>query len=100
MVAVEPLNSAVISGEMAGVHQIQGIGAGFIPKNLDLKIIDEIVKVSDQDAIDTARMLARKEGILGGFSSGAAGYAALEQANKPENRGKMIVAVLPDTGER
>lgn len=99
-VAVEPQGSPVISGGTPGPHKIQGIGAGFIPKNLDMSVINDIVAVSDDDAIKGARMLAKKEGILCGFSSGAAFYAAMEEARKPENEGKTIVAILPDTGER
>lgn len=100
VVAVEPEASAVISGEAAGPHKIQGIGAGFIPKNFDRNVVDEVVKVSNDDAMRGARMLALTEGLLCGISSGAAFWAALEIARKPENAGKTIVAFLPDTGER
>lgn len=100
VVAVEPEASAVISGEAAGPHKIQGIGAGFIPKNFDREVVDEVVKVSNDDAMRGARMLALNEGLLCGVSSGAAFWAALAIARKPENAGKTIVAFLPDTGER
>lgn len=100
IVAVEPLDSAVLSGGKPGPHQIQGIGAGFIPKILNTKVYDEIIKVSNEDAMNAARNLAKKEGILAGISSGAATHAALKIANKPENKGKLIVVLLPDTGER
>lgn len=100
IVAVEPENSAVISGENAGPHKIQGIGAGFIPKNLNVDIIDEIIKVKNEDAFDTSKELARSEGLLVGISSGAAVYAASQLAKRPENKGKNIVIILPDTGER
>lgn len=99
-VAVEPADSPVLSGGDPGPHKIQGIGAGFVPEILNRDIIDEIITVSNDEAIEAARMLALEEGILCGISSGAAGHAALEIANRDENRGKVIVVVLPDTGER
>ncbi len=100
MVAVEPADSPVLSGGKPGPHMIQGLGAGFIPGVLELSLVDEIIKVRNQDAFDTGRRLAREEGILAGISSGAAAYAALELARRQENQGKLIVAILPDTGER
>ncbi len=99
-IAVEPANSAVISGEKAGVHKLQGIGAGFIPNNYDATLIDNIVPVKDDDAIRVSRLLAQKEGLLVGISSGAALHAAIELAQKDENNEKTIVVLLPDTGER
>ncbi len=99
-VAVEPAASPVLSGGQKGPHKIQGIGAGFKPDVLKLDLVDEIFKVTDDDAIKTARQLAQKEGLLVGISSGAATYAALEVAKRAENKGKLIVVILPDTGER
>ncbi|PID41600.1 MAG: cysteine synthase A [Proteobacteria bacterium] len=99
-IAVEPASSPVISGGRPGPHKIQGIGAGFIPKNLNTEIIDETITVTDDDAIATARLLATQEGILCGISSGAAAWAARQVAQRRENDGKTIVFVLPDTGER
>jgi cysteine synthase A len=99
-IAVEPADSPILSGGRPGPHKIQGIGAGFIPEVLRLDLVDEIIKVSNDDAGEAARRLAREEGILAGISSGAATWAALEVARRPENKGALIVAVLPDTGER
>ena len=99
-IAVEPLASPLLSGGKAGSHRIQGIGANFIPKNYHAEVVDEIIQVSDEEAMKTTRMLAHKEGLLVGISSGAAFHAALQTARLPENEGKMIVVLLPDTGER
>jgi cysteine synthase len=99
-VAVEPAGSPVLSGGQKGPHKIQGIGAGFKPDVLNLELVDEIFKVTDNDALQTARQLATREGMLVGISSGAAAYAAIEIAKRPENKGKTIVVILPDTGER
>jgi len=98
--AVEPADSPVLSGGSPGPHGIQGIGAGFIPSVLNMDVVDEVIAVSTADAYDTARCLAREEGILAGISSGAAAWAALRIAGREENEGRMIVVVLPDTGER
>ncbi len=100
VVAVEPRDSAVISGEKPGPHKIQGIGAGFIPDTLNTSVVDEVFLVKNENAFDTARALARTEGLVVGISSGAAAYAAAEIAKRPENKGKTIVVLLPDTGER
>jgi len=100
IVAVEPDASPVLSGGKAGPHKIQGIGAGFVPKVLNRSIIDEIIRVTGEDAFDTARRLGREDGVLVGISSGAAVWAALQLASKPENEGKIIVTMLPDSGER
>ena len=99
-VAVEPKSSAVLNGQPSGPHKIQGIGAGFIPKTYNGDVVDEIFDVDNDDAIRTGRQLAREEGLLVGISSGAAAFAAIEIAKRPENKGKKIVALLPDTGER
>lgn len=100
VVAVEPSSSPVLSGGPAGTHKIQGIGAGFVPPVLNTEVYDEIIRVSNEDAFDSARRVGQREGILVGISSGAAIWAAVQLAKRPENRGKTIVALLPDTGER
>ena len=100
IVAVEPAGSPVLSQGTSGPHKIQGIGAGFVPDTMDTAVYDEIIAVDNEDAFDTGRTLARKEGLLVGISSGAAVWAATELAKRPENKGKIIVALLPDTGER
>jgi len=100
IIAVEPTDSPVLSGGAPGPHKIQGIGAGFIPKNYDASVVDEIIQVSNDNAILTSRQLSQQEGLLVGISSGAATYAATLLAQRPENKGKNIVALLPDTGER
>jgi cysteine synthase len=100
VVAVEPDTSAVLSGEAKGPHKIQGLGAGFIPSILNTKIYDEIIRVKDEDAFDIARRMAREEGLLVGISSGAATWAALQVARRPENKGKVIVVIIPSFGER
>jgi cysteine synthase A len=100
IVAVEPRNSAVLSGGAPGPHKIQGIGAGFIPEVLNRELLDEVIEVDDEDAIETARLLARREGVLAGISCGAAVWAALRIAARPESRGARIAVILPDSGER
>lgn len=100
IVAVEPATSAVLSTGVAGAHKIQGIGAGFVPDVLNTKIYDEIIAVANEDAFTTGKLIGKKEGVLVGISSGAAAWAAIELAKRPENKGKNIVVLLPDTGDR
>jgi cysteine synthase len=100
VVAVEPAASPVLSGGQPGPHKIQGIGAGFVPQVLNRDVLDEVIAVDDEDAIETARLLARREGVLAGISAGAAVWAALEVARRPDSAGKRIVVILPDSGER
>lgn len=100
VVAVEPASSAVLSTGVAGSHKIQGIGAGFVPDVLNTAIYDEIITVTNEDAFAAGKLVGKKEGVLVGISSGAAVYAAIELAKRPENEGKTIVALLPDTGDR
>ena len=100
IVAVEPASSAVLSTGVAGAHKIQGIGAGFVPDVLNTGIYDEIIPVSNVDAFETGKLIGKSEGVLVGISSGAALYAAIELAKRPENNGKTIVVLLPDTGDR
>jgi len=99
-IAVEPSASPVLSGGESGPHKIQGIGAGFVPDILRMELVDEVIQVANEDAADTARRLAKEEGILVGISSGAAAFAVLQVASRPENTGKLIVVIFPDTGER
>ena len=100
VVAVEPASSAVLSTGVAGAHKIQGIGAGFVPDVLDTRIYDEILPISNEDAFAAGKLVGRKEGVLVGISSGAALHAAVELAKRPENAGKTIVVLFPDTGDR
>ena len=100
VVAVEPASSAVLSTGVAGPHKIQGIGAGFVPDVLNTKVYDEIIPVTNEDAFATGKLIGKSEGVLVGISSGAATYAAIELAKRPENAGKTIVVLLPDTGDR
>ena len=100
VVAVEPASSPLLSTGQAGKHKIQGIGANFVPKNYDASVVDEVLTITDEEAFDAARKVARQEGLLVGISSGASLAAAVKLAKRPENKGKTIVAILPDTGER
>jgi cysteine synthase A len=100
VVAVEPASSPVLGGGSPGPHKIQGIGAGFVPEVLNLEVLDEIIAVEDEDAIETARETARREGVLAGISGGAALWGALQVAARPESKGKRVVVILPDSGER
>ena len=100
IVAVEPSGSPVLSQGKAGAHKLQGIGAGFIPEILDTTVYDEVIPVTSEDAFETGRMLGKREGVLVGISSGAALWAAIEVAKRPENEGKTVVVLLPDTGDR
>jgi cysteine synthase A len=100
IIAVEPASSAVLSGGRPGPHKIQGIGAGFVPNVLNRDVIDEVIPVPDEAAIETARLAAAREGVLAGVSAGGALWAALEIAKRPESRGQRIVTILPDSGER
>ena len=100
IVGVEPYTSSVLSGGRPGPHKIQGIGAGFFPKTLDTAVYDELLRIKDDEAYAIARLLAKKDGVLAGVSSGAAAAAAVKLARRPENEGKTIVVLLPDTGER
>ncbi|CAB4834119.1 unannotated protein [freshwater metagenome] len=100
VIAVEPTASPVLSGGSKGPHPIQGIGAGFIPKNMDMSITDEVIQVTNDDAFATARRMGKEEGVLVGISSGAAVWAAVQVANRPENAGKRIVVIIPSFGER
>ncbi len=100
IVAVEPSDSPVLSGGKSGPHKIQGLGAGFVPENFHPKVVDEIIQVTNEDAMNMTRRIMREEGLMAGISSGAAAYAAIEVAKRPENKGKIIVVIFPDTGER
>ena len=100
IIAVEPIDSSVISGEKPGPHKIQGIGAGFIPKNLNVNVIDKVIKISNEEAFNTSKILAKTEGIFCGISSGASLIATIKISEREENKGKKIVVILPDTGER